>query len=450
MMRAIVPSVLVLLIASATRAEPCPPTIVIDYDWLTQTRDRVLANDPTIMSAHNLLLQKANSALTRGPWAVTDDPENIPPSGNLNDFLQVGPYVWPDPDNPGQWIIIDGVTNPDNAMDAATHWSMSKNTYRLAMAYFFTGNEQYAEIAARNLRVWYVDPPTAMTPRIVMLVPPYPPTMVAPGAAERICMDFDAVRLLAPSPHWTEADQAVFEQWVADYIVWIDTAEEPIDERLSDNNHGIWFDVHPVACRLFLDRVAEAHAILATVGPHRIAVQMEPDGTLPAEMVRADSLHYHEYVARGLEMLADMSRLSGGPDIWNYVGPDGESIALLLDFMEPYSTGTPWPYFPGAPFTLAHFNHILMFTRPALALWEPSYHAVADQITGSAAVWDFDSWYAAPNVIGDLDGDWRVHFSDLTALLAAWGACPGCDADIDDDGAVGFTDLSELLARFEP
>ena len=49
----------------------------------------------------------------------------------------------------------------------------------------------------------------------------------------------------------------------------------------------------------------------------------------------------------------------------------------------------------------------------------------------------------------DLDGDGRVGFGDLVALLAAWGACPKegeCPEDLDGNGVVEFSDLLALLA----
>lgn len=51
---------------------------------------------------------------------------------------------------------------------------------------------------------------------------------------------------------------------------------------------------------------------------------------------------------------------------------------------------------------------------------------------------------------GDLDGDYDVSMTDLTALLSAWGSCDEpCEADLADfDGVVGFRDLVFLLQHW--
>ncbi len=51
-------------------------------------------------------------------------------------------------------------------------------------------------------------------------------------------------------------------------------------------------------------------------------------------------------------------------------------------------------------------------------------------------------------VVGDIDGDGMVGFSDILAVLAAWGPCAGCPADLDGDGMVGITDLLIVLVAW--
>lgn len=54
-----------------------------------------------------------------------------------------------------------------------------------------------------------------------------------------------------------------------------------------------------------------------------------------------------------------------------------------------------------------------------------------------------------PALLGDLNGDGAVDFSDLLTLLADWGPCRRpCGADLDADGTVGFGDLLLLLGAW--
>lgn len=55
---------------------------------------------------------------------------------------------------------------------------------------------------------------------------------------------------------------------------------------------------------------------------------------------------------------------------------------------------------------------------------------------------------AAPEILGDLNGDGVVNGIDLGILLAAWGAAGGA-ADLDGNGVVDAADLAILLAAWE-
>jgi hypothetical protein len=430
---------------------------VIDGDWLAETKARIQAGDPTVMSPYSSLLSRANTALTLGPWSVTDDPENVPPSGDIHDFLQYGPYVWPDPENPGQFIILDGVTNPANELDAGLHWDMSQNANWLALAYFFTEDETFAERAALLLRTWYLDPATFMRPRLPYQVNPgISWEMPAPGSAERFALDIDAIKIIENSTHWTAADSAGMDAWANDYLVWLSSSLPAQIQYDSNNNHGVWFDVHPTLFLIFAGHMNGARTYLENVGPHRIDVQIQPDGTMPAELVRSDSLHYHEYVTRALMFLAEMSRHVEGVDLWTYESVDGGSIQRVLEFLEPYSTAQQaWPYFPGNPHPLQTYAHMAMYRRAALGYWDPAYEAIAQAVPDSQTPWMFNNVYAAPpDRAADVDDDWVVGFADMTALLSRWGACPDacatpCPEDIVPNCIVGFEDLTEVLTQWD-
>lgn len=49
---------------------------------------------------------------------------------------------------------------------------------------------------------------------------------------------------------------------------------------------------------------------------------------------------------------------------------------------------------------------------------------------------------------GDVNGDGRVNFSDLLAVLSNWGPCGTCPEDLDEDGVVGFDDLLVVLSSW--
>jgi len=74
-----------------------------------------------------------------------------------------------------------------------------------------------------------------------------------------------------------------------------------------------------------------------------ITVKINPDGTQPFEIRRANSLHYHIFNLYGLVLLARIGDLAG-VDLWNYQ-IQGTGLRKALDFVIPYALDTQsWPY----------------------------------------------------------------------------------------------------------
>src|SRR3972149_9360806 len=125
-------------------------------EHLDLSKQRWLAGDEMITLAVNDMLIWANYYRSRGPYSVMDKDE-IPPSGDKHDFLSYGAYWWPNPDtNDGlPWICRDGYVNPDNEIDNEALGELYQSMRYLPLAYYFTGDESYAEHAAYLLRVFF-------------------------------------------------------------------------------------------------------------------------------------------------------------------------------------------------------------------------------------------------------------------------------------------------------
>lgn len=310
---------------------------------LAQTRTALVAHDPETTEALQVLRAAADEARAAGPWSVTNKPFT-PPSGDKRDYMSVGPYWWPDPDQPDglPYIRRDGEVNPERALyDNVTLGRMSTAVRRLGLAYHFTEHEPYAEHAARLLRVWFLDETTRMNPHLQY-------GQAIPGITEgrfigiidtaSLVAMLDAVLLLRASPAWTEADHAGLQGWFDAYLRWLLASAHGVREGNYHNNHGTWHDLQCVTYALFVGDLDLATALLEHVPRRRIVPHLAPDGRQPRELARTLPLHYSIYNARALVKLAVLGR-HVDVDLWAFADDEGRSLARALDWLRPYFTG---------------------------------------------------------------------------------------------------------------
>ena len=163
--------------------------------------------------------------------------------------------------------------------------------------------------------------------------------------ARSIAQAADALGLLAGAKSWTAADRQAFDAWIDAFLNWLLTSKAGQDEHAARNNHGTIFDVQTARLALHLGRNDLARRILEEAKRRRIAVQIEPDGRQPLELVRTASFSYSRF---NLEALAELATLGehAGVDLWHFATPDGRSIRRALEFMLPYleNPAAKWPF----------------------------------------------------------------------------------------------------------
>jgi hypothetical protein len=270
-------------------------------------------------------------------------------SGDKHDYFSYGPYWWPDPAKPGglPYIRRDGEVNPASKQGTDDHpfGRLCDTVETLGLAYWFTGDERYAAKAAELVRVWFLDPATRMNPNLQH-------AQAIPGINDgrgigiiegrKIGAVADSLALLGGSPAWTAADRSAFAAWLESYYHWLTTSANGLDEQDELNNHGSWYDVQAAQIALALGKKDDARKILTEGLKLRLAAQIEPDGSLPRELVRTKSLGYSLFNLEALFACAQLAE-TVGVDWWGFTTADGRGLHAALAYLAPYiDPAKPW------------------------------------------------------------------------------------------------------------
>jgi hypothetical protein len=260
------------------------------------------------------VLAKAEEALARPPFSILDK-TTCGPSGDPHDYWHPAPYWWPDPRKPDglPYVKRDGERVPGTRLFEEGHEAYDRtrlqwlfeDTTHLALAHAFTGEATYRERALRNLRTWFCDPTTRMTPSLAY-------AQVRMGhddnrgqsygiiEAKDLYFFLDAVRLLGPS-----AEAEGLRAWLRDYRTWLVDSPQGRAEARARNNHGVACDLLAAAIAAFLGD-AEALVDIRRRALGRLADHVAPNGRQPHEMDRTLTRHY---TAFNLQLWLDLMAL---------------------------------------------------------------------------------------------------------------------------------------------
>ena len=328
--------------------------VFVDEAEIEKSRARLRSEDATaeIKLSYKHVLEEAALAMEAGPFSVTDK-TLVPPSKDMHDYLSISPYWWPDPEQPDglPWIRLDGKTNPvskTDDTDSKRIGRFTRSVRALAIAYYFSGDEKYAERAIEYLQVWFLNPETLMNPNLNF-------AQGVPGVADgrrsglidsRTFTDrlLDAMAMLSKSPSWTQDVEDGLLAWYGEYLTWLLTHELPTSEATSPNNHGSWHDQQVAGVAYFVGNT-EVAIKMVEKGKMRLDTQFEADGTQPLELERTRSYHYSYFNLDALTGLAIVGT-NVDVDLWGYTSPKGASLKIAIEKMAEYrdpDAEWPWP-----------------------------------------------------------------------------------------------------------
>jgi hypothetical protein len=358
-----------------------------DSDHLSSVKARLRTNDPRLKTALAALEKEAARAMAMKPVSVMDKGV-LPPSGDKHDYMSQAPYWWPDPSKPNglPYLRRDGERNPEinRITDHGSFDRLMDAVSTLGLAFHLTGRQDYADHAARLVRVWFIDPATRMNPHLKY-------GQGIPGINEgrgigiietrRLPKMLDGVLLIAGSPAWRAEDEAALQAWMRSYLTWLLESQHGKEESKNGNNHETWYDVQAAGLALYTGQRDLARQVLEG-SRDRIARQIEPEGRQPRELERTRAWHYSIF---NLEAFFDLAVLGErvGVDLWRHRTADGRSLRAAVDFLVPYGLKEQkWPHQDITGFSGGELHDVLR--RAAVAWKEPRYAELATRLGGES------------------------------------------------------------------
>jgi len=343
--------------------------------------------DPVLKEEYDRLISGSEQLLTEEFQYVTDKP-TLPPSRDKNDYMSLARYLWPD-ENGDYTITRDGITNPEIFdYDRPKLARFSQAVHALSLAYYFSGDERYAEKASVLLANWFFEPDTRMNPNMNHA---QVAKNVNEGSAQGIIdgNDFiqviDAVSLLYDSPHWTPDNHRKLKEWFYHFSIWI-IKNYNADAFCSDdfcNNISTWMDAQKMIYFLFSEQEERINSTVY-IQPisEKIQKQFTTMGIQSFERDRARSQHYVYFNLRGYANLLMMRHSTTGFS-QNQQSFSGEEIAGLeaaLNALNGYVNGADVPGMFRESDSFDHCRYIEIFKPAAIALDNPEYSQTAKML----------------------------------------------------------------------
>ncbi len=341
-------SIIVLIFSGQIVFAQTPKVFVLNSKLLSERKAKIFdakSPDKSFDSAISTLEKEAKKLL-KAKFSSVIDKEIAPPSGDKHDYMSQAPYFWRNQNTPNglPYIRKDGERNPEieKITDRKNLDKIEKAVATLSLAFFFTNKEEYAAKATEILRMWFLDSKTKMNPNL-QFAQAIPGVNTGRGIGiietRELTDVIDAIGLLQGSKSWTKTDQAGLEKWFDDYLKWLMTSKNGLDEAAAKNNHGTFYDVQVVAFALFIGKKDLAKKILETAKVKRLIFQIESDGRQPLELERTKSWDYSVMNLDGLMKLAELGE-QVEIDLWNYQNEKEKgNIRKAIEFLTPYLDG---------------------------------------------------------------------------------------------------------------
>ena len=293
--------------------------------------------------------------VSNAAWAMEQEPETVTAhlcdrsAGGIHDFYSEGDYWWPNPEGEDKpYIRRDGETNPNNFV--AHRHSMirfSQIVGSLATAYVTTGDEKFVEHAFKHINAWFVNADTKMNPNLQ-----YAQAIKGITTGRGIGI-IDTIHLMEVAQgilmmqHADNVDKEVLakaKDWFKQYIVWLRTHPNGLDEMNTKNNHATCWAMQVASFAKLVEDKETLDFCRERYKNILLPNQMADNGSFPLELERTKP---YGYALFNLDAMVTLVQILSTEDdnLWEYKTEKGLSIRDGIQFMHPFikDKGT-WTY----------------------------------------------------------------------------------------------------------
>ena len=270
-------------------------------------------------------------------------------AGGKHDYFSEGDYWWPDPRNPsGPYIRRDGISNPDNfASHRRALIRLSVQVPTLTAAWLLTGDNRYTAHAAKHLRAWFLDSATRMNANLQ-----YAQAIrgLTTGRGTGIIDTIHLVEVVHSMPILEQcrallpSEMSDLRKWFADYLGWMTTSKNGLEERDAKNNHGTCWVMQISEFAAFAGKRELTELCRKRFKEVIVPDQIAGDGSFPLELGRTKP---YGYCLFNLDVMSTLCQiLSASEDnLFAFSLPDGRGFAKAMEFMYPFiADKKSWPY----------------------------------------------------------------------------------------------------------
>lgn len=284
---------LVLTGLNSAAAQYCPLL------WNIDNLSKVKAS-PSKYKVYSECIKEANQILNDKPVTVTNKNKYF--GSNKHNYSSIAPYWWPNPENPeGEYIFRDGVVNPEvSDYDVASLDDMCKRLRVLSIAFFLTEKEEYYQAYLKQLRAWFINRRTYMTPQLeyAQVIKGHNRNkgsgagLVTVDNFHTVLESFRLVDMIKPVDRRTKRKTV---NWFSQFLNWMLCSDLGSTARKGNSNIALLYDVAALDIALFVDNKEVVKYLSDEFRRKRLEKQIKPDGSQPNELSRSKAFSYSIY-----------------------------------------------------------------------------------------------------------------------------------------------------------